>query len=115
MRNPRNHRGYLAFAGHRLTGLLLSLFLPIHFLVLGLALEGEDELQRFIRFSDLPLVKFAEWGLVLLLSLHFCFGVRLLALELFAWPDIRDTRLGWIGWGAAISIGVGAVFLVGVI
>lgn len=111
----RNHKGYWAFVGHRVSGLLLALFLPFHFLALGLALEGEARLDGFLKFAELPLVKFAEWGLVLLLSVHFCFGIRLLVLEFLPWPSLRDARLGWISWGAAISVVVGAVFLTGVV
>ena len=35
----RNKPGYLAFLLHRLSGLALVLFLPAHFLVLGMALN----------------------------------------------------------------------------
>ena len=44
--------GYLGdrFAGK--SGLMLALFLPFHFLALGLAIEGEAELDAFIQWSD---------------------------------------------------------------
>ncbi|MEC5319871.1 succinate dehydrogenase [Brenneria populi subsp. brevivirga] len=115
MKALRSQKGYLAFIGHRLSGLALTLFLPAHFLALGLALEGEARLERFIRFSDMPLVKAAEWGLVVLLCLHVSFGLRLLALETLNWRHPRQARLGWIGWGTAFSLIVGAVFVMGVI
>lgn len=115
MNRLRHQQGYLAFIGHRLSGLVLTLFLPVHFLVLGLALEGEARLERVIRFSDMPLVKVAEWGLVVLLCLHVSFGLRLLALEMLDWRDIRQTRAGWIGWGAGVSVIVGTVFIMGVL
>ena len=35
----------------------------------------------FLRFTDRPLFKFAEWGLVVLLALHMMGGVRLLIIE----------------------------------
>jgi fumarate reductase subunit D len=115
MKSPRNHRAYWAFLGHRLSGLALGLFLPVHFYVLGLALEEARELDRFIKFSELGAVKFGEWGLVLLLSIHLCFGLRLLALELLPWRATRDARLSWIGWGGAVSLAVGLVFVAGVL
>ena len=80
--SPRRHRSYWAFIGHRLSGVALALFLPMHFLVLGLALEGAAEFDRFLVLAEMPLVKAAEWGLVVLLSIHLFFGLRLLALEL---------------------------------
>ncbi|MDX5627508.1 MULTISPECIES: succinate dehydrogenase [unclassified Brenneria] len=115
MKVLRRQKGYLAFIGHRLSGLALALFLPAHFLVLGLALEGEAQLERVIRFSDLPLVKAAEWGLVVLLCLHVSFGLRLLALETLNWCHPQQARFGWIGWGTGFSLAVGAVFIMGVL
>ena len=55
--------GYRAFLVHRISGLALALFLPLHFLTLWLALEVAESLDRFLAFADLPLVKAAEWGL----------------------------------------------------
>ncbi len=108
IRPARNHPGYWAFLAHRLAGVLLALFLPLHFLALGLALEGAAGLDRFLAVSDLALVKIAEWGLVVLLTLHLGLGLRLLALELLPW---RGARKIWIGWGAGAAFGVGLVFL----
>lgn len=115
MKSPRNHRAYWAFMGHRLSGLALAIFLPVHFYVLGMALEQTDRFDKFLKFSDIGAVKFGEWGLVLLLSLHMFFGLRLLALELLPWSTTRDARLSWIGWGGALSLGIGLIFLAGVI
>lgn len=107
----RSHKSYIAFVGHRISGLLLALFLPVHFLVLGLALEGTDSLNRFLAFSELPWVKAAEWGLVVLLSVHLLFGVRVLMLELTDWPNTSDSRTGWIIPSVIAAIVVGFVFL----
>ena len=48
----RRQAGYLAFLAHRISGIALALFLPLHFLALGLALEGEASLQSLIAFTD---------------------------------------------------------------
>jgi fumarate reductase subunit D len=82
----RNHPAYWAFLVHRISGVLLTLFLPLHFWALGNALQGEAKLETFLRWADQPLVKFAEWGLVLLLAAHMAGGVRLLMLEFMEWP-----------------------------
>ena len=58
----RNHATWWAFALHRVSGFLLALFLPVHFYVLGLALEGEARLDGFLVWSQLPAVKLAEAG-----------------------------------------------------
>ncbi len=104
----RRHPGYAAFLAHRVSGVLLALFLPAHFLVLGLALEDAAALDGFLRWTASPLVMLAQWGLVLLLTLLLAAGLRLLALELLPW---RGARLGLIGWGAGASLAVGLAFL----
>ena len=53
---------------HRISGLALAIFLPLHFLTLGLAIEGEARLESFLRWSDQPVVKAAEIGLVFLFT-----------------------------------------------
>jgi len=115
MKSPRNHRAYWAFMGHRLSGLALGLFLPAHFFVLGLALEKAQKLDGFLKLSEMGVFKFGEWGLVILLSAHMCFGLRLLALELLPWSSTRDARLSWITWGGVLSLLVGCVFAARVI
>jgi len=84
------HRGqplYLAFLLHRLSGLGLALFLPFHFYVLGLALEGNAALDEALNWTAAPMFKIAEFGLVFLLAVHFFGGLRLLALENLPWTD----------------------------
>lgn len=81
----RRHALWWAFLLHRISGLLLAVFLPFHFLVLGLAIEGSARLDGFLAWTDAPLVKLAETGLVFLLAVHMAGGLRLLALELLAW------------------------------
>ena len=78
----RNHPAYWAFMVHRLSGLFLVLFLPLHFWALGQALHGEAALDVFLRWTEQPLVKAAEWGLVVLLAAHLGGGLRVLALFL---------------------------------
>jgi fumarate reductase subunit D len=110
-RGDRRHAGYAAFVIHRLSGVLLALFLPLHFLALGLALEGARALDEFLVFAELPWVKVSEWGLVVLLSVHLTFGLRVLVLEFLPW---RGVRKGWIGWGAGVAVAAGLLFIIGV-
>lgn len=104
----RRGAGYRAFLAHRISGLALAVFLPLHFLTLGLALEGTEALDRFLAFADLPLVKAAEWGLVVFLAVHLVLGARLLVLELGPW---RGMRPAWIGWAAGVAAVAGLAFL----
>ena len=87
MRPHRRQPLYLAFVLHRVSGLLLALFLPAHFYVLGLALTGEAALDSALAWTEGALVKFAEFGLVFLLAVHMFGGLRLLALEFLPWSD----------------------------
>jgi fumarate reductase subunit D len=110
----RQHRGAgtYAFLAHRLSGLALALFLPLHFLTLGLALAGAEGLDRFLVYTDLPAVKAAEWGLVVLLTIHMVFGIRVLLIEFGEW---RGFRIGWLGAGLGAAAAVGAAFVLAVL
>ncbi|MGA6964138.1 MAG: succinate dehydrogenase, cytochrome b subunit, partial [Xanthobacteraceae bacterium] len=57
---------WIAALVHRLSGLALAIFLPVHFLTLGLTISGEARLDSFLRWTDAPLVKLSEGGLVFL-------------------------------------------------
>ena len=94
---------------HRLSGLMLAIFLPLHFLALGLAIGGEARLESFLRWSDQPLVKLAEGGLVFLLTVHLLGGLRVLVIENFDWHD-GQKQLATIA--AAVSAVVAFVFLI---
>ena len=93
---------------HRISGLALAIFLPLHFLALGLAIEGEAKLENFLRWSDQPLVKLAEGGLVFLLTVHLLGGLRVLAIENFPWIS-GQKQLATLA--AAISAIVAFIFL----
>ena len=108
----RNHPAYWAFIVHRASGLLLSLFLPLHFWALGQALAGAAGLDNFLRWTDQPLVKFAETGLVLLLAAHMAGGVRLLMLEFLAW---RNWQKGLLAAAAGVSLAAGLAFLLNLV
>jgi fumarate reductase subunit D len=102
----RAHPAWWAFLVHRLSGLALALFLPVHFWVLGKALQGSASLDAFLRLTDQPLFKFGEWGLVLLLALHAAGGVRLLVIEFGAWSGLRkDLIAAAAGFGVIASLG----------
>ena len=104
----RNHPAYWAFVAHRVSGVLLALFLPLHFWALGQALNGEARLEAFLRWSDQPLVKFAETVLVLLLAAHLMGGLRLLALEFLAW---RNWQKGLLAAAGGATLAAGLLFL----
>ena len=108
----RNHPAYWAFIVHRLSGVLLTLFLPAHFWALGQALRSSAELDGFLRWTEQPLVKFAEIGLVLLLAAHMAGGMRLLMLEFLPW---RDWQKSLLAAAAGVSLALGLAFALNVV
>jgi fumarate reductase subunit D len=106
------HRGsalWVAAMIHRLSGLALAVFLPIHFFVLSLAFHGGARLDTFLRWADQPPVKFAEGGLVFLLAIHLLGGLRVLIIENLEWRD-GQKRLAMLA--ATVSAVVAFAFLV---
>ena len=112
MRRELKHRGsalWLAAMVHRISGLALAIFLPFHFLALGMAINGEARLEDFLRWTDQPLVKVAEIGLVFLFTMHLLGGLRILVIENFAW---REGQKQLATLAAALSAIVAFAFLV---
>jgi fumarate reductase subunit D len=99
---------WIAALVHRLSGLALAIFLPLHFLTLGLAINGEARLEGFLRWADQPLVKLSEGALVLLLMVHMLGGLRLLVIENLDWHD-GQKQLATVA--AGVSAIVAFVFL----
>jgi fumarate reductase subunit D len=72
---------------HRISGVALACFLPLHFLTLGLAIDGEARLDGFLKWTSNPAVKVAEAALVFLLAVHMLGGIRVLVIENLPWRD----------------------------
>ena len=103
----RRRPAFIAFLVHRLSGLALALFLPLHFWALGQALRTDAAFEGFLRWTDNPQVKAAEWVLVILLAAHAGGGLRLLALEFLPW---RDWQQSLLAVAAAFTVVVGLAF-----
>jgi len=98
----RGHAGWWAFAVHRVSGLALAIFLPLHFWVLGKALTGEAALDRMLQWTDQPFVKVSEVILVFLLAVHLTGGLRLLLAEFVGWRASWQPRLIAVAGGLAL-------------
>jgi len=103
----RSHPAWWAFLAHRLSGIALAAFLPLHFWALAQALHGEAALDGFLRFADRPLFKLGEWGLVVLLAIHLTGGLRLLVIEFRPWSGLRKN---WIAAVAGLGFATGLAF-----
>jgi succinate dehydrogenase subunit D len=106
MRASHRQRGYVAAMLHRISGIALAIFLPLHFLALATALNGAAALDSFLALTRQPAVALLEWAIVVALAAHMTLGLRVLAVEFF---DFRETTL------AALSLCLAAVFAVGLI
>jgi len=103
----RGHAGYLAFVVHRVSGILLTLFLPVHFYAIGTTLESAAAFDALLVWTQDPLIKFGEWGIVVLLAAHLGGGLRVLALEFLPWRDWQKTLAAC---AAALALAAGLAF-----
>ena len=102
-RRARGHAGWWAFALHRVSGLGLAVFLPVHFVVLASALTGAAALDSALRWTEQPLVKASEVVLVFLLAVHLGGGLRLLLAEFGGWRAAWQPALIAAAGGVAVS------------
>ena len=108
MRASHKQRGFLAAMLHRLAGIALAIFLPLHFLALATALNGAKAFDSFLAITRQPIVAFLEWGIVLALAMHMTLGLRVLAVEFF---DFREKTLLPISLCLAAVLAVGLIFV----
>jgi fumarate reductase subunit D len=99
----KQHSSYWAFVVHRVSGIALAVFLPLHFWALGNALQ----LEGFLQWTQQPLVKLGEWLIVVALAAHLGGGLRVLALEFLPW---RDWQKSLAAAAAAFALAVGLAF-----
>jgi len=103
----RSHPLWLAYILHRVSGVLLALFLPLHFWVLSMAITQPQKLDSFLLLADSGAVKLAEFGLVFLLAVHMFGGLRLIALEWLPWTASQKTL---VTLASTVSFFIAALF-----
>ena len=103
----RAHPLWIAYILHRLSGLGLALFLPLHFWVLAMAMTNPAQLDGFLNLTDSSIVKLAEFLLIFLLALHMFGGLRLMAMEWLPWSAPQKTLAAA---SAAISFLIATLF-----
>ncbi len=87
----RAHPLWLAFVVHRVSGVGLALFLPLHFWVLAMAMTDPARLDGFLHLTESGVVKLAEVALVFGLAVHMFGGLRLMAMEWLPWTPAQKT------------------------
>lgn len=104
----RTQPGVIAALLHRLSGLALAVFVPVHFLTLATALDGADALDSFLSLTDTPFVKLSETGLVAALALHMALGLRILAIEFLG---VRERTGAAVSACFGVAVAAGLSFL----
>ncbi len=74
--------GAWAFALHRLTGILLVLYLFLHFYVLRTLTQGAAAYDNMVQFMESPILILLEVGLVAVIIYHGLNGLRLMLMAL---------------------------------
>jgi fumarate reductase subunit D len=97
----RGHPAFWAFVVHRVSGVLLAVFLPLHFLALSEALAGEAALDAFLEWTRAPWLKASEVAVVFLLAAHLTGGLRLLFIEFVGWRGEAQNALLAVAGGTA--------------
>ncbi len=97
----RGHAAYWAFVVHRLSGLALAVFLPMHFFVLSRAIRGAGELDAFLAWTRAPAVVASEIAIVFALAAHLTGGLRLLFIEFVGWKSEAQKVLIALAGGVA--------------
>lgn len=67
---------------HRVTGIVLLLFLIGHVFVTSMRLLGREVWEQVMALTHSPVVQAAEWLVYAAFAFHACNGVRLLLVEL---------------------------------
>jgi succinate dehydrogenase/fumarate reductase cytochrome b subunit len=76
---------------------MLTLFSAVSLLGVRQALVGGAAVDNFLHWTQQPLVKAGELGLVVLLAAHMAGGVRLLTIEFLAWHEWQKSLLAVCG------------------
>lgn len=99
------HTGQQAFGIHRVTGIALALYLPIHIILHSTALIfGQEAYDRMAQGIENRLGFIIEYLIVSAVIVHMLNGIRILLIDFF--PMARNHRR--LFWGAA---GISAIFL----
>lgn len=106
LRGSRRHAGFTAAVVHRVSGIALAVFLPLHFLTLSLSLN-EELFAGAIAWTDNGPMKAVEALLVTALAVHFAGGARLLAIEFLG---LTRGQAFWIATAFAAGLGGGLAF-----
>jgi len=114
IKHYRIHTGTLAFIFHRISGITLIFYLPLHIWVTHFISSNPGRFDKTMAFLSQPLFKFAEVALLGAILYHVMNGIRIILIDL----DIIKTKVAqkaafWVLFIAMfpVLLWVGYVFL----
>jgi succinate dehydrogenase subunit D len=108
MRASHRQPAFIAAMIHRLSGIALAIFLPLHFLALATALNGANAIDGFLALTRQPILAFFEFAIVIVLAIHMTLGLRVLAIEFF---DFRENTVVVLTGCLAAVFAIGFIFI----
>lgn len=85
--------GAYMFALHRVTGMILTIYLFVHLLTLGTVLQGPNGFDNMMALINNPIMRAFELVLVWIVLFHTLNGVRLIVLHLVPGASQRQLAL----------------------
>ena len=89
--------GALTSIGHRLSGVLLFLSIPLAAFLLDLSLQGPDGFEQAAQWLAAPALRLVELPIAWSLAHHFLAGIRVLLIDLDIGVAKRPPRItAWV-------------------
>ena len=103
--------GTAAWLLQRLSGLFLTLYLIVHLIVIGTAVQGEDAFDDLLAAFDKAPFLILDAGLVGVVAFHALNGLRLILFD-FAIGLRFQKLLFWMSFVVAVAVFIGSVVAV---
>jgi succinate dehydrogenase / fumarate reductase cytochrome b subunit len=103
--------GTAAWLLQRLSGLFLTLYLIVHVIVIGTAVQGEDAFDDLLGTFDKAPFLILDAGLVGVVAFHAMNGLRLILFD-FAVGLRFQKLLFWISFAVAVAVFIGSMVAV---
>lgn len=90
---------------HRITGILLTIMLPISLYLLQQSLESRADFEQLSGLSTLPVVRIGLLAVLWIFSHHFFAGIRHLLMDIDVGITRKTGRMGaWVVFGAGVMV-----------
>lgn len=103
----RGREGMWMWLVHRVTGVAIFFFLLVHVLDTALVRVSPEAYNEVIGAYKTPLYAIVETGLVAAIIIHAFNGLRVIAVDRWAWALRRQRLLAWVVWGIFAVLMVG--------